>query len=84
MLLDIENRENKTYLEMEILQIELIMNAEDELFQGCVLSTYLLSRSTVLPGPGWFYPTKQSLKYFLIIFPMRLPVTLPQYILLLW
>ena len=50
MLLDIENRENKTYLEMEILQIELIMNAEDESFQGCVLSTYLLSRSTVLPA----------------------------------
>ena len=83
-LLDIENSEYKNYLEMEILQIELIMNAEDESFQGCVLSTYLLSRSTILPGPGWFDPTKQSLKYFLIIFPMRLPVTLPQYILLLW
>ena len=48
MLLDIEYREYKNYLEMEILQIELIMNAEDESFQGCVLSTSLLSRSTVL------------------------------------
>ena len=44
MLLDIENRENKTYLEMEILQIELIMNADDdESLQGCVLSSHRLS-----------------------------------------
>lgn len=53
MRLDIENRENKNYLEMEILQIELIMNADDESFQGCVLSTYLLSRSTVLGQAGF-------------------------------
>ena len=52
MLLDIENRENKNYLEMEILQIELIMNAEDEAFQGCVLSTSLLSRSSQCPVLG--------------------------------
>ena len=42
-LLDIENSEYKNYLEMEILQIELIMNADDESFQGCVLSTHRLS-----------------------------------------
>ena len=85
MLLDIENRENKNYLEMEILQIELIMNADDESFQGCLPSSiHLLTVQVHCPGPGWFYLTKQSLKYFLIIFPMRLTITLPQYILPPW
>ena len=49
MLLDIEYREYKTYLEMEILQIELIMNADDdESLQGWVLSSHRLSTSTAL------------------------------------
>ena len=51
MLLDIENREYKNYLEAEILQIELIMNADDdESVQGCVLSSQRLSTSIVQAG----------------------------------
>ena len=68
-LLDIENSEYKNYLEMEILQIELIMNADDESFQGCVLSTSLLSRSTVLSWARLVLSNKTK--------PQILPYNLP-------
>ena len=58
MLLDIENREYKNYLETEILQIELIMNAEDESLQGC--QTVQQHRCPVLIQAGFISQNKAS------------------------
>ena len=59
MLLDIENREYKNYLETEILQIELIMNAEDESLQGCQ-TVQQVHHCPVLSQAGFISQNKAS------------------------